>query len=75
VEFLILGAVAGTMGALLANGFANLLLKRMLDSPVSFPILPAVLAVVATALIANAAGWMASFRILGQKPLEILREE
>jgi len=75
VEFLILGAVAGTMGALLANGFANLLLKRMLDSPMSFPILPAVLAVVATALIANAAGWMASFRILGQKPLEILREE
>ena len=75
VEFLILGAVAGTMGALLANGFANLLLKRLLDSPVSFPILPAVLAVVATALIANAAGWMASFRILGQKPLEILREE
>jgi putative ABC transport system permease protein len=75
VEFLILGAVAGTMGALLANGFANLLLKRMLDSPVSFPILPAVVAVIATALIANAAGWMASFRILGQKPLEILREE
>jgi len=75
VEFLILGAVAGTMGALLANGFANLLLKRLLDSPVSFPVLPAVLAVVSTALIANAAGWMASFRILGQKPLEILREE
>ena len=47
----------------------------MLDSPMSFPILPAVLAVVATALIANTAGWMASFRILGQKPLEILREE
>ncbi|MGD0299199.1 MAG: FtsX-like permease family protein, partial [Bryobacteraceae bacterium] len=75
VEFLILGAVAGTMGALLANGFANLLLKRMLDSEISFPILPSLLAVVATALIANAAGWMASFRILGQKPLEILREE
>jgi putative ABC transport system permease protein len=32
-------------------------------------------AVVATALIANFAGWMASFRILGQKPLQILREE
>ncbi|HEV8041981.1 MAG TPA: FtsX-like permease family protein [Bryobacteraceae bacterium] len=75
VEFLILGAVAGTMGALLANGFANLLLKRLLDSEISFPILPSLLAVVATALIANAAGWMASFRILGQKPLEILREE
>ncbi len=75
VEFLILGAVAGLMGALLANGFANLLLKRMLDAQISFPVLPSLFAVVATALIANAAGWMASFRILGQKPLEILREE
>lgn len=75
VEFLILGAVAGTMGALLANGFANLLLKRMLDAQLSFPTIPSLLAIVATALIANAAGWMASFRILGQKPLEILREE
>jgi putative ABC transport system permease protein len=75
VEFLVLGAVAGTMGSLLANGFANLLLKRMLDAQISFPILPALLAVVLTALIANVAGWMASFRILGQKPLEILRDE
>ncbi|HYL38185.1 MAG TPA: FtsX-like permease family protein [Bryobacteraceae bacterium] len=75
VEFLILGAVAGTMGSLLANGFANLLLKRLLDARMSFPILPSLFAVIATALIANAAGWMASFRILGQKPLQILREE
>ena len=75
VEFLILGAVAGLMGALLANGFANLLLERMLDAQVSFPILPSLFAVIATAVIANVAGWAASFRILGQKPLEILREE
>jgi putative ABC transport system permease protein len=75
VEFLILGAVAGTMGVLLANAFAGLLLKRMLDAPVSFFWLPSVLSIVLTALIANIAGWMASFRILGQKPLEILREE
>jgi len=75
VEFLVLGAVAGVMGALLANGFANLLLKRLLDAQISFPIVPSVVAVLATALIANFAGWMASFRILGQKPLEILREE
>ena len=32
VEFLVLGAVAGLMGSLLAGGFANLLLKRMLDA-------------------------------------------
>jgi ABC-type lipoprotein release transport system permease subunit len=34
-----------------------------------------VLCIVLTALIANLAGWLASFRILGQKPLQILREE
>ena len=75
VEFLVLGAVAGLMGSLLAGGFANLLLKRMLDAKTSIPVLPILLSVVATAFIANAAGWMASFHILGQKPLEILREE
>jgi putative ABC transport system permease protein len=75
VEFLVLGAVAGLMGSLLAGGFANLLLKRMLDARTSIPVVPMLLSMVATAFIANAAGWMASFRILGQKPLEILREE
>jgi putative ABC transport system permease protein len=75
VEFLVLGAVAGLMGSLLAGGFANLLLKRMLDAQTSIPVIPIALSVVATAFIANAAGWMASFHILGQKPLEILREE
>jgi putative ABC transport system permease protein len=75
VEFLVLGAVAGLMGSLLAGGFANLLLKRMLDAQTSVPVIPILLSVLATALIANAAGWMASFPILGQKPLEILREE
>jgi putative ABC transport system permease protein len=75
VEFLVLGAVAGLMGGLLAGGFANFLLKRMLDARTSIPVVPVLLCVVATAFIANAAGWMASFRILGQKPLEILREQ
>ncbi len=75
VEFLVLGAVAGLMGSLLAGGFANILLKRMLDARTFIPVIPILLSVIATALIANAAGWMASFPILGQKPLEILREE
>lgn len=75
VEFLVLGGVAGLMGSLLAGGFANFLLKRMLDAQPSIPVIPIVLSVLATAFIANAAGWMASFPILSQKPLEILREE
>jgi hypothetical protein len=32
-------------------------------------------AVVLTVLLAQAFGWLASFRILRQKPLEVLREE
>jgi putative ABC transport system permease protein len=32
-------------------------------------------ALAGTALLATVTGWVASFRILGQKPLQILREE
>jgi len=31
--------------------------------------------ILAEALVAVAAGWLASYRILGQKPLEVLRDE
>jgi len=75
VEFLVLGLVAGLMGSLLASGFANILLHRFLDAPVRFDLLPNVICVGLTAMVANVAGWLASYRILGQKPLEILREE
>jgi putative ABC transport system permease protein len=75
VEFLILGAVAGLMGSLLATGFSSLLLKRFFEGQFRFDPLPNLVAVAVTALIANAAGWLASFRILGRKPLEVLREE
>ncbi|MDQ6663529.1 MAG: FtsX-like permease family protein, partial [Acidobacteriota bacterium] len=75
VEFLVLGLVAGLMGSLLASGFAALLLNRLLDAHLSFDPVPNVICVLLTAVIANAAGWLASFRILGQKPLEILRQE
>ncbi len=75
VEFLALGAVAGVMGTLLGSGFAALVLKRLLE--VEFHVEPAVQAatVLIAALVAAGAGWLASFRVLGRKPLEILREE
>ena len=75
VEFLILGAVAGLMGGLLATGFTGLLIKKMMEGVPHYSVFPILFAVPATALIANAAGWLASFRILSQKPLEVLREE
>jgi putative ABC transport system permease protein len=74
-EFLILGSVAGLMGSLLASGFSRLLLTRMLDAPFRFDPIPLLVAVASTAIVATVAGWIVSFRILGQKPLEVLRNE
>jgi len=75
IEFLILGLTAGVMGSLLAMIFSGLLLTNLLDGSFVFDPLAAAIAVAATAVIANGAGWLASFRILRRKPLEVLREE
>ena len=75
VEFLALGLVAGLMGSLLASGFSALLLKRLLDIEFRLDPQAAAFALVLSSLLAAGAGWAASFRILGRKPLEILREE
>ncbi len=75
VEFLILGAVAGIMGSLLAMAFGAIVIKRLLKADPHFEPAVYATAIVATALLANVAGWLASFRILGQKPLQVLRDE
>lgn len=76
IEFLIIGAVAGLMGSLLAGAFGFIVIKRLLKaSDASFEPAVYISAIAATALIANVAGWLASYRILGQKPLEALRDE
>jgi len=75
VEFLVLGAVAGLMGSLLASGFAALILKFLMEIHPRFDPVSSGVTILLTALLAAAAGWGASFPILGRKPLEILREE
>ncbi len=75
VEFLTLGIVAGIMGALLASVFSSLVLKKLLDASYTFDWKTTLVAVVLTALLAQTSGWLASFRILRQKPLEVLRDE
>lgn len=75
VEFLVLGSVAGLMGGMLAAGFSTLVLHRLLEGHGRVAWGPIPIAVAITALVADGTGWLASFRILGQKPLEILRED
>ncbi|WP_260705041.1 ABC transporter permease [Edaphobacter flagellatus] len=74
VEFAVLGLVAGVVGV----GFANLIARTLLDRmtvPYQFHWSWTVAALLATSAITVFTGWAASFRVLGQKPLEVLREE
>jgi len=75
VEFLALGVVAGLMGSMLASGFSALVMKRLLEIEFHLDLAAHLLAVLIAATVAAGAGWAASFRVLGRKPLEILREE
>jgi putative ABC transport system permease protein len=74
IEFAVLGLVAGVVGISFANLIARTLLGRM-TVPYHFHFSWTLLALLATAAVTVATGWAASFRVLGQKPLEVLREE
>jgi len=75
VEFFVIGMVAGLMGGMLAGGFGWLLLNKLLKAETGVDMVPVLSAIGGTALLAVATGWLASYRTLGQKPLEILRDE
>jgi putative ABC transport system permease protein len=74
VEFIVLGLLAGFVGVIFANLLSRVLLHR-LDVAFHIEWLATAIALVGTAVLATATGWVASFRILGQKPLQVLREE
>jgi putative ABC transport system permease protein len=74
IEFAVLGLVAGFVGILFANIVVRLLL-RSLTVPNHIQWSWNIIGLLATALLTVATGWFASYRILGQKPLEVLREE
>ena len=75
IEFAVLGLVAGVVGI----GFANLnvwtLSERVFKVAYSVQWVWCAVALAAAAALTVATGWAASHRILGQKPLEVLREE
>jgi len=74
IEFIVLGLLSGAVGVVFANLLARVLLHRM-EVAWHADYLSSSFTVFATAVLAVATGWVASFRILGQKPLEVLREE
>ena len=74
VEFVVLGLLAGGVGALFANALTRILLHRM-EVAFQHETHGSLVAVVGTAVLAVVTGWIASFRLLGQRPLEVLREE
>jgi len=74
IEFAVLGLVAGVVGILFANIIARVLLTRMTVA-YHFQWTWTVGALLGTAALTVATGWLASHRILGRKPLEVLREE
>jgi putative ABC transport system permease protein len=74
VEFSVLGLLAGAVGVVFANLLTRVLLHRLevgfhVDWGATF------IALFGTAVLATATGWIASYRILGLRPLEVLREE
>jgi len=74
VEFSVLGLLAGAVGVVFANVLTRILLKRA-DVAFQFEWVATFVALAGTSVLATATGWIASHRILGLRPLEVLREE
>jgi putative ABC transport system permease protein len=75
VEYGCLGAAAGLGGTALAAVLAWIVLRFVLDSPWRFEPLAMVLGVGLTVVLSVAIGFLATFRLLGEKPLPVLRGE
>jgi putative ABC transport system permease protein len=77
VEFSVLGLLAGSVGVVFANILTRVLLVSVLKVDAGFHVewTATLVALAGTAVLATATGWIASYRILGLRPLEVLREE
>jgi len=75
VEYGLLGAAAGLGGAGLATVLAWAVVRWVLDAPWSFDPVVLLVGVAASVTLAIAVGFLVTFRLLGQKPLPVLRRE
>ena len=74
-EYVMMGAIAGIIGMVLASALSWAVLYFILDLPWS--IRPGILAtgLVLTVTLTVSVGFLSTFRILGQRPLAVLRQE
>jgi putative ABC transport system permease protein len=75
VEYGCLGLVAGLGGAVTGAVTAGVVLRFVLDVPVGWEPAPVGVAVLATVALAVTVGCLGTFRLLGRKPLPVLRGE
>lgn len=75
VEYACLGAVAGLAGTALAMVLAWIVLRFVLEVPWTFEADTLGWGVGLTVLTALAVGFLGTFRLLGRKPLAVLRQE
>jgi putative ABC transport system permease protein len=75
VEYGILGAAAGIGGGALAVVLAWTVVRWVVDAPWTLDPAPLVLGLAGTIALALAVGFLTTFRLLGQKPLPVLRRD
>jgi putative ABC transport system permease protein len=74
IEFAVIGAIAGIIGSAAACGFASMLLAIIFQRwEIAFGWWMAAGAVLTSALLTTAAGWLPTYSLLRQKPMNVLR--
>jgi putative ABC transport system permease protein len=75
VEYAVLGVIAGLVGAGMASLLAFILLRFVMDVPWQLQPGTLLAGVAVTLILTVLSGFLTTFRILGQKPLTVLRHE
>ena len=75
VEYGLLGFVAALVGALLSTGLSWWIVRFFLEIPWRFDPKTLLAGLIATVTITLLGGFLTTYRILGQKPLAVLRSE
>ena len=74
IEFALMGAIAGVIGSVAACGFASLLLGLIFYRwEIAFGWMVVAVAVLCSILLTMLAGWLPTFSLIRQKPMNVLR--